>query len=159
FRLPPSRVLSAQVGANRNTVVRAYEELEAAGFVHSTVGRGTFVAGGWEEARGHGTAPLAPAAGLPWGSLLARAVDSEPLARAERLASAVRGTAAINLNRMQPPEELIPAALFKRCIDHVLRSVGSRALAYAPRRGLPRLQGLIAEDLRRQGVPAAAEEV
>src|SRR5688572_11698739 len=44
FRLPPTRSLADELGAHRNTVVRAYEDLEAAGFVTSTVGRGTFVA-------------------------------------------------------------------------------------------------------------------
>src|SRR5580765_7715382 len=44
FRLPPTRTLADEVGTHRNTVVRAYEDLEAAGFVNSTVGRGTFVA-------------------------------------------------------------------------------------------------------------------
>ena len=43
-RLPPTRSLAAEIGAHRNTVVRAYENLETAGFVVSTVGRGTFVA-------------------------------------------------------------------------------------------------------------------
>src|SRR5687767_2162522 len=44
FRLPPTRTLAGALGTNRNTVVRAYEELLAAGFLESTVGRGTFVA-------------------------------------------------------------------------------------------------------------------
>src|SRR5512143_1447677 len=44
FRLPPTRILARALGTHRNTVVRAYEDLESAGFVESTVGRGTFVA-------------------------------------------------------------------------------------------------------------------
>src|SRR6185295_11536567 len=44
FRLPSSRALADALDTNRNTVVRAYEDLLAAGFLHSTVGRGTFVA-------------------------------------------------------------------------------------------------------------------
>lgn len=43
YRLPPSRVLARELGAHRNTVARAYSELESAGFVSSNVGRGTFV--------------------------------------------------------------------------------------------------------------------
>ena len=41
----------------------------------------------------------------------------------------------------------------------MFRTLGPRALGYAPRDGLPRLRGLIAEDLRAQGVPAQAEGV
>src|SRR5215831_7565209 len=44
FRLPPTRSLADALGTNRNTVVRAYDDLLSAGFVESTVGRGTFVA-------------------------------------------------------------------------------------------------------------------
>ena len=43
-RLPPTRALAKELSTHRNTIVRAYEELEAAGFVTSTVGKGTFVA-------------------------------------------------------------------------------------------------------------------
>src|SRR5262245_14377900 len=46
FRLPPTRELARELKTHRNTVVRAYEDLVAAGFVESTVGRGTFVSAG-----------------------------------------------------------------------------------------------------------------
>src|SRR5450432_2656477 len=39
YRLPPSRALAEELGAHRNTVVRAYADLEAAGFVVASVGR------------------------------------------------------------------------------------------------------------------------
>src|SRR3990172_3740248 len=74
-RLPPSRALAAELGAHRNTVVRAYAELEAAGYVSSTVGRGTFVSSP--------PAPVAPpaprAGGVPWSSLTASHLAPEPL--------------------------------------------------------------------------------
>src|SRR5262245_44800840 len=66
-RLPPSRTLAEELGTTRNTVVRAYMDLEAAGFVGSTVGRGTFVL-----EQPVAKAPAAPAAapgGAPWTSL------------------------------------------------------------------------------------------
>lgn len=44
FRLPPTRDLARELGVHRNTVVRAFEDLESAGFLVSAVGRGTFVA-------------------------------------------------------------------------------------------------------------------
>ena len=33
YRLPPTRLLATELRTNRNTVVRAYADLEAAGFV------------------------------------------------------------------------------------------------------------------------------
>ncbi|WPO99984.1 PLP-dependent aminotransferase family protein [Pseudomonas sp. HR96] len=42
-RLPASRDLAQVLGISRNSVVRAYEQLYAEGFIHSRVGAGTFV--------------------------------------------------------------------------------------------------------------------
>ena len=85
-RLPPTRRLADELGAHRNTVVRAYENLEAAGFVTSTVGRGTFVA----PARGATREVPAPRevrepSGIPWAALVARSASAEPLSRFDRL--------------------------------------------------------------------------
>ena len=43
YRLPPTRALAATLGAHRNTVVRAYRELEIAGVLDTQQGSGTFV--------------------------------------------------------------------------------------------------------------------
>lgn len=42
-KLPPVRVLAAELGINPNTVSKAYKMLEADGYIYSTVGRGSFV--------------------------------------------------------------------------------------------------------------------
>ena len=158
FRLPPTRALADEIGTHRNTVVRAYAELEAAGFLTSTVGRGTFVKRAAVAGR---IAPGAPhvSRGLPWGSLVSRAARAEPLQRYTRLQRAAGGGDFVNLTRMQPPPELLPVELFRRCVDAVLRSSGSKALGYAPHEGFRRLREAIAADLARLGVPAAADDV
>jgi GntR family transcriptional regulator/MocR family aminotransferase len=156
YQLPPTRALATELGAHRNTVVRAYADLEAAGFVVSTVGRGTFVADGPAPAA---VAPARPQSSLPWASLVAPHAVAEPLGRFDRMARASQRDDLIHLGRMQPSSDLIPVELFQRCVDHVLRTLGARALGYGPREGLPRLRALIADDLARQGVPATAEDV
>ncbi len=159
YRLPPTRSLAGELDTHRNTVVRAYEELEDAGFVTSTVGRGTFVA---PQPANPATASAEPPQGaLPWATLVSRASLAEPLGRSDRLSQPPPrlGAAPINLTRMQPSPDLLPADLLRRCIDHVLRSEGSRALGYAPREGLPRLRRRIAEDLQRQGIPASDRDI
>lgn len=158
FRLPPTRILASQLGTHRNTVVRAYAELEEAGFLSSTVGRGTFV----RAPRGVDAPALrgrpAPR-GLPWASLVSQAARSEPLKRFTRMQRDAGGVDAINLTRMQPPAELLPVELFRRCIDHVLRTSGDKALGYAPKEGFRRLREAIAIDLARLGVPASSDDV
>ncbi len=49
-RLPPSRDLAAELGLSRNTVMFAYEQLLAEGYVHARTGSGTFVAATAPEA-------------------------------------------------------------------------------------------------------------
>ena len=110
-RLPPSRSLAEEIDTHRNTVVRAYADLEAAGFVTSTVGRGTFVAP-QPEPRAH--APATPAGAMPWGSLLSSVAGAEPLRRLERFGRAPAGRDVVNLTRMQPSADLLPADLLRR---------------------------------------------
>lgn len=161
FRLPPTRELARSLQVHRNTVVRAFEELVASGVVTSHVGSGTFVA---ELPRS--TAPAAAdRPRLPWESLLSRGARADDLRRFDQLArSLVPGALApardvIDLQRMQPPNDLMPVATFRRCVDHVLRVHGGRVLGYAPREGLARLRRVIAEHLAGAGVPARAEDV
>ncbi len=42
-KLPPVRVLAAELGINPNTAARAYTMLENHGYIYSCVGRGSFV--------------------------------------------------------------------------------------------------------------------
>jgi DNA-binding transcriptional MocR family regulator len=156
FRLPPTRSLAGRLGVHRNTVVRAYEALEDGGFIESTVGRGTFVRGASTR-----PTPVAPPqnGGMPWASLMSRAADAEPLTRFHRLARRSTGAGGINLAGMQPPADLLPIDLFRRCMTHVMQTLDARALAYAPREGVPRLRESLAADLARQGVPARPEEI
>ena len=155
-RLPPTRALALQVGTHRNTVVRAYADLEAAGFVSSTVGRGTFVLAVVKPK--HAT-PVEDAGNIPWGSLLSQVAGAEPMRRLDRLGRPVASKDVVNLTRMQPSPDLLPAELIRRCADHVLRTEGARALAYSPAEGLPRLRALIAQDLALSGVPVSADDI
>jgi GntR family transcriptional regulator/MocR family aminotransferase len=155
YRLPPTRQLAAELRTNRNTVVRAYADLEDAGFVASTVGRGTFVA----LVPPNAVASKAPSdGGMPWASLVASSAKLDTLRRAQRF-NRNAGRDVINLTQMQPSADLLPDRLVRRCIDHVMQTQGSRALGYAPHDGLPALRQLIVDDLARQGVPAHADDV
>src|SRR5690349_3659734 len=95
FRLPTSRALAAELGTHRNTAVRAYDELARAGFVVSTVGRGTFVAADVPR-------PVRPAleprdGALPWATIVSRTSGADPLRRADRFARLSSSPNAINL--------------------------------------------------------------
>jgi DNA-binding transcriptional MocR family regulator len=165
FKLPPTRVLALELGTHRNTVARAYAALEAAGFVSSSVGRGTFV-----EAQAT-AAPRKPsqldstlaAAGLqrqlPWNALLSRGASAGALSRAERHARRLDQKQLVNLARMQPGAELIPHELLRRCLARASSAPGLNAMLYAPPEGVLRLREQIAQDLVQRGVPVRTEEV
>jgi 2-aminoadipate transaminase len=163
YKLPATRVLAAELGMHRNTVARAYAELEAAGFVSSSVGRGTFVESAAVERPM--TAPAASGAGaqgfeISWNALLSRAARSEAMDRADRQARrSEQRSSTINLARMQPAAALIPEQLLRRCLMHVLAGKSNGALSYAPAEGTARLREQIARDLIERGVPVRAEEV
>lgn len=157
YKLPPTRVLARELATHRNTIARAYADLEAAGFVCGSVGRGTFVEEARPETR---SVPRTPEAQpMPWTSLVARAARPEVLGRAERWARRVDGRDVVNLARMQPSEDLLPAELMRRCMARVLAEHGSRAMSYAPPEGVPRLREQIAQELSSRGVPATPEDV
>ncbi|MGE0788491.1 MAG: PLP-dependent aminotransferase family protein [Sandaracinaceae bacterium] len=157
FRLPPSRALADSLGTHRNTVMRAYSELESAGFLSSTVGRGTFV-----KAIPAGLRPTSDAAAepsLPFEALLSRAARSEPMRRFQRMRRATVPSDVVDLTRMMPPAELLPIELLRRCLDHALKTQGAKALAYAPKEGLRTLREHVSLDLARRGVPAGADDI
>lgn len=156
YKLPPTRELARTLGTHRNTVVRAYEDLLAAGFVESTVGRGTFVAA-LPAARA--TVKAVESGRLPWSTLISRGATAESLTRYERLPRPPVGSDPINMARMQPSPDLLPDELLRRCLEHVLRVMGPRLLGYANRDGAPRLRAAIAADCGRLGVPASAEDI
>ena len=162
FKLPPTRVLARELDTHRNTVARAYGDLQAAGFVSSTVGRGTFV-----EQRAPSLDPHLPLAAsetgsareLPWEALLSHAARSDALGRSKRHVRATGQRDVVNLARMQPSPDLIPDELLSRCIAYALSEHGPQALSYAPIEGTPGLREQIVRDLAERGVPARSDEV
>lgn len=157
FRLPPTRLLSQQLDIHRNTVVRAFEELQAMGVISSTVGRGSFVTAQAPDVpmSRHSTQGTA----LPWSTILSKRLDAPALARFDRLSRSQVGSDTINLQRMQPSPDLLPVEPLRRCLEHVLRTTEARALGYAPRDGAEPLREQIAEMLGREGVPTRPEDV
>ena len=57
MRLPPTRVFAGELGVSRNTVVNAFDQLTAEGYIESKVGAGSYVASNLPEdileLRGH----------------------------------------------------------------------------------------------------------
>ena len=152
-RLAATRVLAAELGLARNTVLYAYEQLASEGFVLPDR-RGTVVAGS------AGVAPAAPVSGGKDGL--------------SRRARHLRGTAGQDVNAALvfpadamgafapgvPALDEFPLAQWRRVLDRAWRALTPRQLNYGDPAGEPQLRMAIAEHLRvARGVVCDAGQV
>ncbi len=159
-RLPASRELARDSGLSRNTVLLAYEQLGAEGYVEGRRGAGTFVARDLPDP----PPPRRPAGGS--------SADSRPPApRLSAYAGRVQGPWA---PQMRPTPAHIrfdfryglpdlgdfPQTVWRRLVARHAVDPDNRAAHYAPTEGLPALRQAIADYLHRaRGVTFGAEDV
>jgi GntR family transcriptional regulator / MocR family aminotransferase len=154
LRLPGSRELSRALGVHRNTVLAAYRELHAEGFLSAGQGRGTFIAESLPEVRPR-----------RW---LESKVDrpkrsSRPHFPFESTASPLPfppvPKGALALYGGIPDTRLVPRDALARALRRALRSK-SDLLAYGDPHGEPTLRAALAEMLRaRRGLAVDAGDV
>jgi GntR family transcriptional regulator/MocR family aminotransferase len=128
-RLPSSRTLSEQIDCSRWTVVQAYEQLEAEGYLRSRVGSGTFV---------HG-------------------VPSSQAAEQEPRRSAEPGY-LFDFRTGIPDLSLFPRAQWLRAAKAAFTNAPSANLDYGDPDGLPALRTVIADYLGRVRGAAVCDE-
>jgi GntR family transcriptional regulator/MocR family aminotransferase len=141
-RLPGSRQLAATLRVHRNTILAAYAELIAEGWLEATRGRGTFVARTIPEVKGSPFAKrLGPRSGPP-----ARTVFNLPDAPAAYRPPALpRGT--LNLSSGSPDIRLVPARLLGRAYRRVMATRARDVLSYGDPEGHPALRSALASML------------
>jgi GntR family transcriptional regulator/MocR family aminotransferase len=141
-RLPPSRDLATELQLSRNTVMYAYEQLLADGYVYARVGSGTFVASTAPEAYLNATRASGAAAG--------RATTSGLSARGERL---VRNAAAspVQWGAFMPGVPDVTRFPYRRYAQISARIWSQPApalLSYSYNGGLPALREMVAAHLQ-----------
>jgi GntR family transcriptional regulator / MocR family aminotransferase len=127
--LPGSRELAVSLGVNRKTVVQAYAELEAQGWVQSQLTRGTFVSAHLPLVE-HSSDPLTPAARMP----------DEPEFRFRRTAPGIVLTLAepgtLLFDDGAPDSRHVPINALARAYRRALLTLSRRkALGYGDPRG------------------------
>ena len=154
-RLPGSRDLAAAARVHRNTVIAAYAELVAEGWLEAAQGRGTFVASALPEsraravsrnARERGDAPRRAGFAVP---------DGPDVYRPPVLP---RGT--LNLSSGAPDPRLVPATAIGRAYRRVLARRAEALLTYGDPEGHPALRAALASMLAAtRALPIGAEDV
>ncbi|RQO60667.1 DNA-binding protein [Variovorax sp. KBW07] len=142
--LPASRDLARETGMSRNTVLHAYAQLQAEGYVHSRVGSGTFVAETTPESqlsaeRGR---PRTADTGAPGAVRLAKraqALVADASAAPQQWGAFMPGV---------PDVTQFPHRTFGRILSRLWRAPTPELLTYSHGGGHPALRAAIAEHLR-----------
>ena len=138
-RVPSSRVMASQLGVARASVVSAYEQLLAEGYVESRHGSGTFISG---EVAGLATRrPRAPLA------IKRAAVPTSALAFPDFERSAVQGEAR-PFNTGRTLIDARTAETWRSLTHRAVRRLGPNDLGYADPAGLAELRANICDYLR-----------
>ena len=156
--LPGSRPLASSLGVHRNTVLAAYRELAAEGWITTAEAKGTFVASDIPK-------PARVAAGAP--AIAARTAfelprDDEELDMHAVAADArLRGAKGImTLGGGVPDVRLLPAVELARAMRRVLGQRATTALSYGDPQGpLPLRESLATMLAATRGIPAGPEHV
>jgi DNA-binding transcriptional MocR family regulator len=154
--LPPTRVLARSIGVHRSTVLHAYGELWALGYLESRPGSYSTV---------RRPAPTTAATGQSRGTgVIDWAAVSNPTVREEcedavRQAHEPARPEVIDLGRLSADRRLTPTDDLRRCLRAAMLEEGRDLLDYGDPAGYPPLREAIARRMRVHGVAIAADEV
>lgn len=148
-RLPASRELAEQIDISRISVVNAYAELRAEGYLSAHAGRGTFVS---KEAA---NAPMRQ-------NHTSHQADTESIADyslRDMMRLAPRKVGNINFSHGAPPPDFYPIHHLRDAINTVLERDGVHALGYEAPEGYLPLRSAVRDYVSGLGVRCSAENV
>jgi DNA-binding transcriptional MocR family regulator len=147
-RLPASRTLAKKIDVSRISVVNAYAELRAEGYLSAHAGRGTFVSKDSSAAAhsvsGNGT--TVENSNLPDQSMR----DLMRLARRQGV---------INFSHGRPPNEFFPMVQLRDAINSVIDRDGANALSYEVAEGYAPLRAVVRDYVSALGIQTRANNV
>jgi DNA-binding transcriptional MocR family regulator len=143
-RLPASRTLAKKIDVSRISVVNAYAELRAEGYLSAHAGRGTFVAKDNSSAAttmsSNGTTPHSK-------------VDSNlPDQSLRDLMRLARKHGVINFSHGAPPPEFFPIHALRDAMNLILDRDGARALTYEVAEGYTPLRAAVRDFVSALGI-------
>src|SRR5262245_13013372 len=155
-RLPASRDLAQQLNISRISVVNAYAELRAEGFLSAHAGRGTFIAGdtnGTGAANGNGNGSGST------NHLSTPETPSTPDRSLREMMRMARKPGIINFGQGAPPYEFFPMLHLRDALNSVLDRDGVRALGYEVTEGYAPLRAGVRDYVSALGIRCSADQV
>ena len=150
--LPGSRTLARSLGVNRVTVLTAYEELAAEGWIVSQRARGAWVSAEIPESRSGRPARVRAGRGMP--------PPIYPLPEAPSVTRWPDPRRGLLLLNSSPDTRLLRTEPLARAYRRVLRRHGGGLLAYGDSKGHPALREAVAQMLSvSRGMTASAAEI
>lgn len=150
-RLPSSRKLAAQLKIGRITVIQAYEQLQAEGFIETRLGSGTYVAGGIVTATTkHEKQPFSPTLSS-WGQ---RVMNQQPTHKQANM------RLEIDFGLGRSFSHIFPYDIWRRLLARYLSTDDIMLSRYGSVAGFAPLREAVAAYLGRQrGVRCTAQQV
>jgi len=156
-RIPASREMAVDLGVNRSTVYRAYQELQALGYLESKPGsymtvrkRKKTVVHLNDFHRGI----------IDWSKSSNR--QSQELFSLFHYFKAEKNSSehnCINFSRLDMDHRLMPVTDFRRCLNEVLINEGQRIMEYGDYAGYYPLREYIAQRMQIHGISARPEQI
>jgi DNA-binding transcriptional MocR family regulator len=147
-RLPASRDLARQLNISRISVVNAYAELRAQGFLSAHAGRGTFIAGDGAPSNGgsngHAHHPETP---------------TTPDRSIREMMRMGRKPGVISFGQGAPPPEFYPVRHLRDALNIVFERDGARALDYEMAEGYMPLRMAVRDYVSALGIRCSADQV
>ena len=158
-RLPPTRTLSNQLGVNRTTIYKAYQELWALGYIESRSGSYSYVRQRRDINFSNNESPVNS---LDWSKVVnpnAEKVYKMFGAINHPFVDAREDFEGIDLGILHPDSRIFPVREFKKALNKVITEKGEVILEYGPSKGYAPLREFIAHRSRMHGVSATAQEI
>jgi DNA-binding transcriptional MocR family regulator len=159
-RLPDTRALSNSLGVSRNTVVYAYNELEARGLICSHVGRGTFVQRYLPP--GFFRPSTVTLEKMSYDGLFSSSWDrfySHSSLRGEDLWRIREGVGIISFASDLPDTRLFPFEEFRECMQAAMRTYGPELLTHGEPEGFSPLLDYLPTLLARRNIMCKSSEI
>ncbi len=148
--LPASRKLADDLGINRSTVVRAYQELWSLGYIETRPGGYSTV-----RSRIHPVSqPVSEEGGVFDWDHMGVDVPGEPAGPQLQVTGE-----CIDFGRLVPDERLYPADDFRRSLNRAMRREGTKLLGYGDPLGYPGLRRYVAQRMRLHGVTVSPDQI